>query len=507
MKNLNAPQTNHIRQEMAADSHRPSYHFLPPANWINDPHGLIEVDGRYHLFYQYNPDGPFHGSIHWGHATSEDLVHWHDLPIALAPGPEAYDRDGCWTGCLVMDDMLPTIIYTAAFPQTIAGAVSYDGLLSWQKLDDNPLLDGPPEELRLLAGGHFRDPFIWKADDGWEMLAVSKIEGQGGQVVLFTSKDLRQWTYQGIFLAGDSRQYQPFWQGTMWECPNLLDYGAKQVLILSIQSTATDHLYAVYFTGKRVENRYEPAYSDLLVHGGSFYAPQIMRLSDDRLLMFGWLPEGRSQQACLEAGWNGTHSLPLVLDLLDDDIVSVTPAEELKTLRTSHWHINEIRLTGASKYILPDAVGKALEIQAQFTFYDNSEFGLRVLCSPDEEEQTSIVYQHDNKQILIVREYASLDQRADKNPATMPVHLKDGEPLRLQVFVDHSIIELFVNGRLCLACRVYPVRDDSQGVGFFSRRGRTKISNINIWKMSAIWPTYKGNQGKMGNKPTPRRSE
>ena len=67
------------------DPHRPRYHFLPPANWLNDPNGLIHWNGEYHMFYQYNPDGPFHGTIHWGHAVSADLVYWQHLPIALAP--------------------------------------------------------------------------------------------------------------------------------------------------------------------------------------------------------------------------------------------------------------------------------------------------------------------------------------------------------------------------------------------------------------------------------------
>src|ERR671916_3155974 len=80
------------------DPQRPTYHYLPPANWLNDPNGVIQWNRAYHLFYQYNPHGPFHGTIHWGHASSRDLVHWVDLPIALAPTPGGPDEDGCWSG-------------------------------------------------------------------------------------------------------------------------------------------------------------------------------------------------------------------------------------------------------------------------------------------------------------------------------------------------------------------------------------------------------------------------
>jgi beta-fructofuranosidase len=204
--------------------------------------------------------------------------------------------------------------------------------------------------------------------------------------------------------------------------------------------------------------------------------------------MFGWLPEARSPQACNEAGWSGALSLPLVLDLRHDDTVAVNPAQELQALRAAHWQIDELQLIGQSEYTVQDTAGKALEIQAEFTPHDGSEFGLKVLCSPAAEEVTSIVYHHDKEQIVVERKNASLDPRAGVDPAAMPVHLKSGEPLQLRIFVDHSIIELFVNNRLCLVARVYPTRADSQGVRFFSRQGHTEISNINIWKMQTIWP-------------------
>src|SRR6476659_2902008 len=97
---------------LVRDPHRPGYHFLPPANWMNDPNGLIHWKGQYHMFYQYNPEGPFHNKIHWGHAVSTDLVHWAHLPVALAPTLDSPDEDGCWSGCAVDNAGVPTLVYT-----------------------------------------------------------------------------------------------------------------------------------------------------------------------------------------------------------------------------------------------------------------------------------------------------------------------------------------------------------------------------------------------------------
>ncbi|GAC1461444.1 MAG: hypothetical protein PVSMB2_23680 [Ktedonobacteraceae bacterium] len=108
------------RKELADDPHRPHSHFLPPANWMNDPNGLIHWKGRYHLFYQHNPHGAFHEKIHWGHALSSDLVHWTDLPIALTPTPGRADADGCWSGCAIDNHGTPTLLYTGILPRLSA---------------------------------------------------------------------------------------------------------------------------------------------------------------------------------------------------------------------------------------------------------------------------------------------------------------------------------------------------------------------------------------------------
>ena len=116
------------------DQHRPRYHFLPTKNWMNDPNGVIHWKGRYHLFYQHNPNDTVGNDIHWGHAVSADLVHWTHLPIALAPTPGGPDVDGCWSGCAVDHDGIPTLIYSgnSGGRQLPCIATSDDDLLTWR---------------------------------------------------------------------------------------------------------------------------------------------------------------------------------------------------------------------------------------------------------------------------------------------------------------------------------------------------------------------------------------
>ena len=149
MKQL--PIVDRMQTELS-DPHRPRFHFLPAKNWMNDPNGLIQWQGQYHLFYQYNPNGAVHGTIHWGHAVSSDLIRWTDLPIALTPTPGGPDAAGCWSGCAVDNHGIPTLIYTGIRPQAQCIATSLDGLITWEKFSGNPVLKSPPPRSECRRG-------------------------------------------------------------------------------------------------------------------------------------------------------------------------------------------------------------------------------------------------------------------------------------------------------------------------------------------------------------------
>jgi len=166
-----AAETSGIQSKLASDRNRPQYHFLPPSNWMNDPNGPIFWRGKSHVFYQYNPNGAFSGSKHWGHAVTQDLVHWKNLPVALAPTPGGPDKDGVYTGCAVIDQGTPTMIFTGVRPEVQMIATSNDPeMAAWTKYAGNPVIPAPPSGLEVTG---FRDPCVWKEDDGWYMAVGS----------------------------------------------------------------------------------------------------------------------------------------------------------------------------------------------------------------------------------------------------------------------------------------------------------------------------------------------
>ena len=145
----------------AVISERPRLHIMPPSGWLNDPNGVCRIDDRYHVFYQHNPDGPTHGNVHWGHASSDDLLHWTDEPIALAPIPESPNASGCWSGCVVDDDGVPTAVYTAvrdhAWNAGVAVARSDRTLREWRQ---DPVIKVETPDDPAIA--EVRDPFVFR---------------------------------------------------------------------------------------------------------------------------------------------------------------------------------------------------------------------------------------------------------------------------------------------------------------------------------------------------------
>ena len=472
------------RAMLAGDPLRPHVHFLPPANWMNDPNGMIQWGDTVHLFYQYNPLGAFHGTIHWGHASTTDLVHWRDHPIALAPQPGSADADGCWSGCAVDDNGTPTFLYTGVSPQTVCVATSADELETWQQHAGNPVIAAPPDAIAAHCGGDFRDPYVWREDDAWHMVIGARQEGAGGLVLLYRSSDLRQWEFVRVLLAGDEAASPFFYEGTMWECPNLLDFGDRRALILSVQDAQNRLHHAAWFAGPSRDHTFTPDSGGVLAYGGSFYAPQATRLADGRILLFGWLREQRPLDACVAAGWNGAMSLPLIVTMTAAGTVRLDPAAELAALRGPAWSVSDLAITPHATQPLP-VRGDALEIEVEFAENAAADFGLIVRCSPDGSEQTRIVVRPGPGELAVQR-VGDLDDGVAKEERA-PLAIAAGERVRLRVFVDASVLEIFANDTCYMAVRLYPRRADSLGVAIFAAAAPVDVVHFTAWPLSSIW--------------------
>lgn len=494
-----------------ADPHRPRFHFVSPAGWLNDPNGVSQWDGTYHLFYQYNPEGAFHHRIQWGHAVSTDLVNWSDLPVALEPSagpdsPDSPDRDGCWSGVLVNDGGTPTLVYSGRHGdrELPCVAVGTPDLLSWTKAPENPVIAAPPAGLEVTA---YRDHCVWREGTTWRQLVGSGIRGRGGTAFLYESADLRSWEYIGPLFIGDAADRDEAasdWTGTMWECVDLFRAGpgtlgvgggpADDVLVFSAWNDG-DTRHPLYWSGRYSGDSFEPAALRRLDYGGRFfYAPQSFRDDSGRRIMFGWLQEGRTEEAMVEAGWSGVMSLPRVATLAADGTLAFTPVPEVESLRRDHVRIGPRDLAGSD--VLAGVAGNQLDLELDVELEPGGVFRLGILTSgvtpagtsqsPAEETVIEVgraAGSSDDSWLRLDRSGSSLDHSVDAEERSGPVNLPDGK-LHLRVLVDRSAVEIFANGKP-LTARVYPTLGGT--AVRLSAAGNVRLRQLDAWRMEDVF--------------------
>jgi beta-fructofuranosidase len=329
---------------VAEDPNRPSYHLLPPHNWMNDPNGPIWWKSQYHLFYQLNPHAAVWGDMHWGHATSADMIHWRHEPIALAPNPGGPDSEGCFSGSAVVYDGQPTIIYTGVQNAPANMVTIHDGsdklretqllataddnnLLRWNKAGA-PIIAFPPPGMTVTG---FRDPCLWPEGDTWYLGVGSGERGKGGCVLLYRSQDLRRWEYLHKLAEGvpnGKQSVNPCDSGEMWECPDFFELGKRHCLLYSTEGKV------IWTIGDydAARHTYTPARNGVLDHG-AYYAPKSFLAPDQRRILWGWIRETRPEAEFASAGWAGVMSLPRVLTLGEQGQLEIRPAAEVAKLR------------------------------------------------------------------------------------------------------------------------------------------------------------------------------
>ena len=441
------------------DPDRPTYHFQPPKNWMNDPKPFFH-DGVYHIFFQYNPDWPQANLMRWGHVVSRDLVHWTQLPNALEPTPGGPDKDGCWTGCCVEKDGKYHILYTGVHPQVQCLAVS-DDMLNWTKYEKNPVLSAPPAGF----GDCWRDPCAWKETDAWYMVIGSEVKDVGGAALLYRSRDLVNWEYLHPLYAGSKDV-----DGTMYECPDFFPLGDKHVLLSSCGVT-------YWRTGNYADHRFTMEKHGA-TDGGNFYAAKTLLDSKGRRIMWGWITESRPHEEAVAAGWSGVLSLPRLLSVRDDGSLGIAPVPELQKLRGKKQTASLKTCDGESVETIEGVRGQALEIVARFKPRGAKRVGLVLRSTPDRSHAQTVYADLENG-ILVAGDGAR--EIAARRVQTAFVPGKDDE-IELHVFLDHSVTEVFANGRACLTARSYTQRPDADSVAVYSL-GPTDCT-LDAWQLA-----------------------
>lgn len=485
------------------DPQRPRFHFVAPGGWLNDPNGMCQREGVYHLFYQYNPHAPVHHRIHWGHATSRDLVTWTDEPVALVPDDEGPDRDGCWSGVVVDDDGVPTIVYSGHHDdrELPCVAVGSADLRTWVKDPGNPVIAATPPGADVHG---FRDHCVWREDGRWRHLVGSGLRGRGGTAYLYESDDLRDWRLVGPLVepaAPKGVSTDPDWAGTMWECVDLFRppvedsadadvVAAPDVLVFSAWDEGVTH-HPLYWTGRYEGDTFTPERLHRLDLGGRyFYAPQSMRDRSGRRILFAWMQEGRPDEAATAAGWSGAMSLPRQAVLGADGRLHQSPVDEVTSLRgePTEWGGQALPL-GESLRL---AEGDQLDVEITLRLTPGALVQVTMREAEDGRERTVLqlargtVEASGSVDLVLDRSRSSLDPSVDGTPRSGPVPVGEEGRVDVRVLVDHSALEVFVNGRP-LTARVYPTLPHATGVSLELVSGEAMLERAVAWPMRDIW--------------------
>ena len=501
-----------LRKDAAENRFRPIYHFSA-FNWIGDPNGLCYWKGKYHIFYQGHLPGM--RGVCWGHAVSDDLVHWKDLPFAFAPDETDLS---CFSGQTWVEEDRVIAIYHGKGAGNCIAESRDPLLLNWHKNPNNPVIpDGDPDE----NGYPYRvfDPCIWGEEDGYYSLAGTyrgnPRERRWTADHLFYSKDLTLWEYlhplveDGTFCT----------MGDDGACPNFQPIGnGKHALILFSHRTGSRYYVGEY--DKRTHKfriDYHRRFSHNGIIGQGIGTPSTTVDHKNRnITIFNYHEAFREGDPQLSLG-SGVLSLPLVmeakkrfpvndkhyneLEALRFNPLTIEPASEIEALRFDGKKIENIEVASNREVVLEGIAGKSIELRARIHMRDAREAGLNALRSPKGEEKTkvSVINVFHGKfpdSLIIDTSQSSLrNDVAFRPPENAPLPIPADRIVEFRIFIDRSMVEVFANSEQFAAVRVCPDREDSRGVSIFAKGGDIKLISLECWQMKAISPELRAREG------------
>lgn len=480
---------------------RPQYHFSPPQNFMNDPNGTVFYQGEYHLFYQYNPEGNVWGHMSWGHAVSPDMVHWRNLPIALHEVPGEYmvysgsavvdwnNSSGLCKNPDLQDRSCLVAIYTAAYKdrQKQHIAFSNDRGRTWTNYSGNPVAD--------LDAPDFRDPnvFWYAPQHKWIMVAVLADERT---LVVLDSPDLKHWSKRSTFgPAGDTTG--------QWECPDLIELpveGATEkrwVLIINRNPGAptggTGVRYLIgQFDGANFTSEVPDAPALWADWGKDFYATNTwndMPASDGRRVWIGWFSNWQYANTEPTILWRGAQTVPrrLMLRRYADGLrLGQRPVRELESLRRERLRVANASVAGANQRIRDAGLtGEVYEFEAELQPGKANDIGFRLRKSKNAE--TVVGYDVAKGGVYIDRTRSGEVSFSKDFPGRHFAEVERKANVKLDVFVDRSSVEVFVNdGERVLSDRIYPP-PGSEGIELYEAGDGGRVVSLSVWELASTW--------------------
>ena len=481
---LMAPEDNAKKEEKSeVDPHRPRYHVVYSGG---DPNGCIYFNGKYHMF--------FIGGMGWLHISSKDLIHWEQHPLAFKTALGAV----CSGSMTVNKEGMPTAVTSywsdslkAVGGICIATALDKD-LIKW-KVNPKPVIPIPKKGEPAYEQYSTFDCHAWRdGDEFYLTMGNAQWPGyhlEGPVPFLFKSKDLLDWKYLGRLMDMqkplDLGWVLPVEDGA---CSDFFKLGDKYIYKF------ISHFHGEqYFIGDWKDEQFYPeSHRRMNWIGGGYFASETLLTPDNRRIAFAWVMEmrGMSERA---HDWHNVVSLPSEMYLSDKDKMLIRPAKELRSLRINE-RTHQHRYLQPGKPFKPDNIkGASFEMEVVISPMNSDKVGVKVLCSPDMQEYTVIEYDQRKRTLSIDSSKSSLSKKlmrvfpncyASGSPDerklfektihrdipvhTAPLHLEEDDMLKLDIFVDNSIIEVYANNRQMITGRVYPTRADSKEVQLFS---------------------------------------
>lgn len=454
---------------------KPGFHLAARVGWMNDPNGFSFYQGKYHLFYQYHPFNSHWGPMHWGHAVSDDLLHWEYLPAALAPDT-VYDEAGCFSGSAVeLADGRQLLMYTGVHKEVQedggvrevqAQCIAIGDGRDYEKYQGNPVLD----EKDLPDGGSkydFRDPKMWKAPDGTFRCVVGNCAPErDGQILLYSSKDGLDWKYEKILAANHGRF------GKAWECPDFFELDGKQALLTSPMDMLPQGLeyhngngtLCLIGTYDEIEEVFVEEQDQAIDYGIDFYAPQTLLAPDGRRIMVGWM---QNWDTCNlhspERPWFGQMSLPRELSIVNGRLIQ-KPIRELEGLRGEEVRHENVTFSGLTR--LDGIRGRKIDMELSIRPLDEENMYRKfaVRFAQNGTYHTAVSFRPLESIVKIDRKFSG-SRRAIIHQRRSRVGSRNGE-IKLRIILDMFSVEVFVNdGEHVLSATMYTEKE-ADGISF-----------------------------------------